>query len=172
MPSNSDSGRSANDRITLGRRTFLAGTASVATVGLAGCSAVVDFLADIALKDVNVFNQTEQEHSGDVSVVDPDGEVVLEDSFEVDANNSDDDDQEGTMERFTGVLDAEGTYEVTVDMADGDDVDGQQTAETTADVEKPGEEKLVVGLGAENADDPISVVVIESLSDLEEFEES
>lgn len=169
MQSDRDSPRSLGDRLSSTRRGFLAAGASAVTAGLAGCSAVVDYLSGLVLDDVNVFNETDRQLTGTIEVTDPDDAVVLDDAFDVAANEGDDD--EDAMAQYGGVLVGEGEYGVTVALDDAE-IDGESGVETTIDVANPGDEHLLVGLGVPDIDEPISVIIVETLRDLEEHEEA
>ncbi|WP_339105180.1 hypothetical protein [Haloterrigena salinisoli] len=111
--------RSRTDRL-LSRRTFVAAGSATALVSLAGCSAVADFLADMALQEVNVFNGADQSVSGTIEVVDPDDETVLEETFDLEAPPEDDESDENTEAtvQYDDVWTGTGDYEVTVALDD------------------------------------------------------
>lgn len=153
----------------------------MATGSLAGCSSIVDFVGGLVLEDVNVFNTTEEQIAGAIEVTDPDGETVLDETFDLDPgsggddgtdsggsdgeNSSDVSDDVESGAAFGDVLDATGEYTVAVDLDDSS-IDGESAAEESVEVTDPEEEHVVVALGAEDRA-PIAVEVIEALSDLE-----
>lgn len=171
-----DSGRERT-RSTIGRRRFLAAGASAAGVALAGCSAIADFLGGMFLEDVNVFNGTDRELSGSIEVLDPNGDVVLEESFDLPSsegdgedggNESDGGDQE-SMGIYEDVLTDSGEYTVSIEL--DREVGGESGATETVEVANPDEEHVTVFVGADEAGDSIVVAVIEEFSDLEEYDD-
>lgn len=133
------------------RRGVLAGVATVAVAGTAGCTAIVNELAARALEDVNLFNETGDPLSGSVEVVGPDGSTVLSESFDLEAQTGDEPNAEATA-TYADVWTATGTYEVAVELGDGAAVRGQSSAETAVTVEGPDEQMLGVAFGAEDED--------------------
>ncbi|NUC73824.1 hypothetical protein HTZ84_16200 [Haloterrigena sp. SYSU A558-1] len=111
--------RSRTDRLC-SRRTFIAAGSATALASLAGCSAVADFLADMALQEVNVFNGADESVSGTIEVVDPDDETVLEETFDLEASSEDDESDENTeaTAQYDDVWTDSGDYEVTVALDD------------------------------------------------------
>lgn len=172
-------GRTPDDPI--GRRRFLAVGASAAGVALAGCSAVADLLAGMILEDVNVFNGTDRELSGSIEVLDPNGDVVLEETFDLPAGNDDDGDEGGnesddggepdeeSMGIYGDVLTDSGEYTVAIELEET--VGGETGATETVEVSDPEEEHVMVFLGADDADESILIAVVESFSDLEEYDD-
>jgi hypothetical protein len=165
------------------RRRFLAaagGTAAVAaTASLAGCSGVADFVANQLLEDVNVFNETGRPVAGSVEVVDPNGDTVLDDTFDLasgdtgsdsndggDGGGSDGEEADtGSTATFADVWTDPGSYEVALAF-DGVEVGGDATAADTVDVADTDEEMLGVGLGIGGDDGGVAFRVGESLSEL------
>lgn len=80
----------SRDGIALSRRAFAVG-ATATLASLAGCTALVDRIGDAVLEDVNMLNGTEQRLVGSIEVTDPDGEVVLEESFDLPSESEDGD---------------------------------------------------------------------------------
>jgi len=174
-----------SDRPTVDRRTVLAAGASLGATALAGCSQIADFLAGFVLEDVNVINATERRLTGTIQVTDPDGETVLDETFDLQAAQTTTETQDGgdggdgggdqPSEEASGlygdVFTGEGEYEVVVEMAaDAEfDVDG---TEETVEVSNPGDEHIFVFFAAENGQDEILVQVADGLSDLENIEGS
>ncbi|ELY68993.1 hypothetical protein CYV19_08705 [Natronobacterium gregoryi SP2] len=147
--------------------------ASAGTVALAGCASVANFLADMILDDVNVFNGTERELSGSIEVTDPDETVVLEERFEVVPDDDDDDDDvnEDSGEVYGDVFTDDGEYVVSIELDDGSEIDGERTADETVEITDVEEDHVAVLLGADGAPDPISVVVIQEFTDIGEYVE-
>jgi len=160
-------------RPTTDRRRFLAGALAAGTVVLAGCSGVVNFLGDIALSDLNVFNGTQRRLSGHARVTGPDGETVHDQAFELapsDGQNGGEttqtDEQEANFEPYDDVFSGAGEYTVTIELADGEQIEGVAETEQTVEVTNPDEEHIVVFLGADDRPAPITIDVIEQLTDL------
>lgn len=149
-------------RVSLSRREFLAAGGAATMTATAGCSTVVDFLADQVLDDVNVFNETDRRMSGRVEVADPAGDLVLDEAFELDPSEAEgEDDESGAV--YEDVWTESGSYDVSVDL--DVEIDGTSRATDTVDIADPDEEMLAVALGAEDLDEPIAFRVGESLSD-------
>ena len=142
---------------TTTRRRLLIGTGAAAATATAGCTTVVNWLADMALADVNLFNETDGELAGTITVTGPDGETLLDDSFELlpsddDDNNGDGDDNESeddgsNLAAYSDVWTDPGEYEATVTVTDGP-LAGSEATETVT-IDDTEEEMLAVPLGAE-----------------------
>ena len=92
---------SAGRDLPVTRRRLLAAGGAVGATALAGCSAVVDFLAGLVLQDVNVFNGTPREMSGTIRVEEPNDEVVLDEAFTIGANEDAEDEPEANETNST-----------------------------------------------------------------------
>lgn len=170
MPSPDITRRIVPEKQSVTRRRFAAIGASVATTALAGCSAVADFVGGYLLNDVNVFNATNRRIAGSIEITDPDGEVVLDAQFDLapdgEEQESEDDDSSAIYEE---VLTVEGEYAVSVELNEDSEIDGETTAQGTVDVTSLEDDHVTVILGADGATSPITISVIQELSDLEEF---
>jgi len=161
------------------RRTVLATGAGLATAALAGCAQIADFLAGFVLKDVNVINGTDRPIAGSIEVTGPSGDVLLDETFDLEAtqdgtgdgttDGGDGGDQpdEAASGLYGGVFDGEGDYGVAVELESGTDFGVSGTEETVA-VDKPGDEHLFVFFASESGTDEIVVTVADGLSDLDE----
>lgn len=164
-------GTASNDRRTdradrtCSRRTFVAAAGTTALGSLAGCSTVVDYVADRSLGDANVLNGTASPVSGTIAIVDPDGETVLDETFDLAASSdgNDIDADAGSVARYDDVWPEAGEYEVSIDL----DEDGLNGAETVT-IDDPDAERLAVGIGQAGAADVISFHVFEGVDDLED----
>jgi hypothetical protein len=129
----------------------------------------VDSLADLALGDVNFFNETDDVLTGTVTITDPGDETVLSESFELPpASNDDDTDDENDEDGVTAYEDVwtePGTYEVSVELDGNSEVYGESTASTSISIDDTTEEMLAITFGMEEFDDAIGFIVGESLSD-------
>ena len=152
------------------RRRFLAACGVGLLGGTAGCTAIVDHLADLALGDVNLFNQTDTVLTGTVTLVDPSDETVLSESFELPPETEDEDtdeeNEEDGMTAYEDVWTDSGTYEASVEL-DGDSaVQGESTASASPSIGDTSEDMLAIVFGGEEFNDAIGFSVGESLSDL------
>ncbi len=176
--------RSASVTWSVDRRTVLAVCAGVGAAALAGCSRIADFVAGVVLKDVNVINGTDREIAGAIEVADPDDEVVLDESFDLQA--SQESDGTGTPDGGDGgdgqpseeasglygdVFTGEGEYDVAVTVDESTDFDAG-SVEETVEVTAPDDEHIFVFFGSEDGADEIIVTVADGLSDLEELDGS
>src|SRR6056297_2797929 len=105
------------------RRELLGIAGSAALGGLAGCTALVDWIGNKVLGDVNIFNETTERVTGTIVVTSEDGTDVLDTSF--DAPPADEDDETDSQtdgensstetsedtQVFEDVWDGSGTYE-------------------------------------------------------------
>lgn len=170
----------ADDRAVraVSRRTVLAGTGTAVAISLAGCSMLADQLGDMVLEDVNLFNGTGEQISGTIEVVGPDGETALSESFDIEASAEDgnggneSESTDGEVETEGGETYADvwqdgGEYEVTVELDDGYEIDGETSAEETVTIDDPDEEMLAVFLGGEEGSG-IQFTTGNSLTDFED----
>jgi hypothetical protein len=149
---------------TLGRRSLLAGLATTGLGLTAGCTAIVDTLADQVLGDVNLFNETERKVSGTISIKGPDGADVFSTSFDLAAQTGDEP-TDGASTAYEDVWQGAGAYEVAVELGDGQTIRGESSVTETVDIEAPDEEMLAVAFGAPEIEAGIYVSVGRSLSE-------
>lgn len=169
-----------HDGLSLSRRGFAAaGTAALAS--LAGCTALLDRIGDAVLEDVNLLNGTEERLVGALTVTDPAGEVVLDESFDLPGQNDGENQDGGTdgnetdggdqvQGLYADVWTDAGEYEISVELEEGYEIAGVSSATETVSITDPEEEMLVVLFGAEDSE-PISFDVVTSLSEIGEVEE-
>jgi hypothetical protein len=128
----------------------------------------VDSLADLALGDVNLFNETDDVLTGTVTIVDPSDETVLDESFELspgtDDEETDEDNDEDGVTAYEDVWTDSGTYEASVEL-DEAEVQGESTASTSITIEDASEEMLAIAFGMDDSEEAISFAVGESLSE-------
>lgn len=161
------------------RRRLLAVGGATAAVGLTGCMGALNAVAGAILEDVNIINGTDQRRSGSITVVDPNGETQLDDSFTVAADDSDDSESESNSENasedgdgpsstptFADVFTDPGEYTVTVELDADSAIDGTTDHGATVAVDDVENQHIIVGLGANQTDAGIDVLVIEEFSDL------
>ncbi|ERH08226.1 MAG: hypothetical protein J07HN4v3_00592 [Halonotius sp. J07HN4] len=147
------------------RRRLLAVGGATAVAGLAGCMDAFNAVAGAILKDVNVLNGTDQEQSGTVTVVGPNGDTQLEESFTVTPSESDNEESEsGSTPTYGDVFTESGEYTVTVELESAiNETSSREASVTVNDTEN---QHIIVGLGADDAPTPIEVLVIDEFSDL------
>jgi hypothetical protein len=174
------SGDSATRSIT--RRRALAVGVGAAATAVAGCSAIVGVISGLVLEEVNVFNMTATPLSGSVEVTGPGGDSILDSEFDLapereeggensTASNSSSGSNasEDTVATYADVLTETGEYTASVTL-DGDaEIDGASSATGTVEITDLENERIAVLLGASKADEPITVTVIETLSDLDQY---
>lgn len=158
--------RSPFDSVT--RRQALAIGASAAVASTAGCSTVLDAVGNRIFEQVNLFNQLNQEVSGSIEVVDPDGETVLDTSFDVPSTESD---SESNIVAYADVWTTTGEYHVDLELADtviaGTSGLNQQFSITSIE-----EEIVAISIGSSEESEPIALRVGESFSDLAQTNET
>lgn len=153
----------ADSHSTLSRRRLLAAGGTAAVTAVAGCSAIVNFIGDQFLEDVNIFNETDRELSGTITVVGPSDETRLEESFEVATTDSND---EGNIGTFADVWTEAGSYEVTLEL--DEDVEGRSMASETVSVTDTGDEMLGIRVGSDEVDEPFEFEIADDLTDLQD----
>jgi len=148
------------------RRRLLAAGGATALAGLAGCMDMINAVAGAILADVNVLNGTDQERSGTVTVVGPNGDTQLEESFTVAPSDSDNEETDGpsSTPTYSDVFTEAGEYTVTVELDSA--INETSSREATVTVDNTEEQHIIVGLGADGAPNPIEILVIEEFSDL------
>ncbi|WP_121743947.1 twin-arginine translocation signal domain-containing protein [Natronorubrum halophilum] len=108
----------------LSRRTFIAAGGTAALVSMGGCTAVMDYFGDLALQDVNVFNGADTPVNGAIDIVDPNGDVVLEETFDLEkAADEDEENQDAdSIALYEDIWTDAGDYEVSIEL-EGDAFD-------------------------------------------------
>ena len=160
--------QSALDRLAdrpLDRRRFLAAAGGSTTLLLAGCSAILDFVGELVLEDVNVFNTTNHRVTGSITVTNPASETGLETTYDIPPEK--DAESEDSATTYGGVFTGGGTYTVSVTLDESPGTDAAITAERTVEVTDPSEQHIVVAIGVEDGSGGVFVTVIDEFSDLE-----
>ena len=124
-------------------------------------------IAGAILKDVNVLNGTDKEQSGSVTVVDPNDETQLSESFTVapsDNDEEEDTDEPSSTPAYGDVFTESGEYTVTVELDSA--INETSSREATVTVDNTDDQHIIVGLGADDAPSPIEILVIDEFSDL------
>lgn len=152
------------------RRELLAATSAATASSLAGClENLINWIADQVLEDVNVFNEMDRSVSGTILVQAPDGTEVLSAAFDLEAGEGDLEDESAGV-TYADILTEAGTY--TVDVTLEVPIEGMDTAAETVEVTDPADDHIVVGLGAPDAAEPITILSVASFTDIgDELEE-
>ncbi|WP_226039625.1 hypothetical protein [Natrinema sp. DC36] len=145
------------------RRSTLIGVGTMAATGLAGCSA----RANERLEDVAVFNETDEPIDGTIDIIGPDDEIALSDAFDVASHDEEADVDSNASASYEGVWGTIGDYDVSVQLADGFDIDGKTRANETVTIEDTDSALLAVVLGSDDRDDEIGFAVGERWTDFE-----
>lgn len=152
------------------RRHFLAYGGAALTAGTAGCTGIANSLADLALGDVNVFNETNDTLTGSVTITDAADKTVLSESFELPPSSSGEDaaeeDTEDGMTAYEDVWTDSGTYAASVELDGDSTVRGESAGSESVSIDDTSEEMLAIVFGGEELDDAIGFIIGESLSDL------
>ncbi len=148
------------------RRRFLAASGTALLTAAAGCSAVVDFIGNQILEEVNVFNEVNRRVEGSIEVVDPAGDTALEETFDLAPADSEDN-EEDSGATYADVWTETGSYEISVELANTE-VDGISQATETMTIDDTDEEMVGIALGSDEEDEAIAFRVGESLSDFAE----
>lgn len=162
------------------RREVLGITGSATLTGLAGCTALVDWIGNKVLGDVNIFNETAERVTGSIVVTSSDGTDVLDTSFDAPPADEDDetdsqtDEENGSTEAsedtqvFEDVWDGSGTYEVRVRLDEDQTVGNESQASVSVEIEDPDEEMLAVVFGASDFDAGIGFATGDGLSEFQD----
>jgi len=158
MPSNESSKRS-----TTSRRSFLAATGVATATAMTGCTGLLDFVGNQVLGHVNVFNGIDQRVSGSITVSGPDGETLLDETFELVSSNTESSDGQSSAV-FDDVWSGAGSYEASVELDDAT-IDGESQATGTVEITDTDEQMLAVVLGVPDTEEPIAFRVGTSFSE-------
>ncbi|WP_436902913.1 hypothetical protein [Halovenus halobia] len=147
------------------RRRVLSASGVAAATALAGCASILNQVADQFLEDVNVLNDTDSEVSGTVLVT-TDEKTVLDREFTLSGADDTDSGDNGNIRPYADIWDSAGSY--TAEIRLDDLVDGESTGSATVTIDDPDEEMLLVGLGLQDADEPIVFRVGTTFTDVVE----
>jgi len=150
------------------RRQVLGAGGTAALSLSAGCSAVVDFVGDRVLEDVNILNQLNREVSGSLEVIGPAGDTLLDTTFTAPSTESED---EGNIVAYADVWTDPGSYEVSFVLADIE-LEGVSRASSEISVDDTEEDMLAVSIGSGDENEPIAFRVAESFSGFGQTTES
>ncbi|WP_336328385.1 hypothetical protein [Halovenus sp. HT40] len=149
----------------LSRRRVLGASALAATTALTGCAGVLNQVADQFLEDVNVLNDTDSEVSGTILVTASE-ETILDREFTLSGADDTDNGDNGNIRPYADIWDGAGSYTTEISLKTS--IDGESNGSATVTVDDPDEEMLLVGLGLQDADEPIVFRVGESFTDVVE----
>ena len=124
---------------------------------------ILDLLFDP--EDVMLGNNTDQQVRGSVTVTNSDGEVLLDEQFELEPFEDGDND----ATEYEDVLQQPGTYSVSVELDDDYAVDGTAQGQQDVNVSDAEEEGILVVFGSDNTDEPIAIDSIEEMSEIDEY---
>ncbi|MXR50664.1 hypothetical protein GRX03_03445 [Halovenus sp. WSH3] len=150
-------------RQPVSRRQLLGLCGGAITAAVTGCAGVVNRIADQLLEDVNVLNDTDQQQSGTVRVA-ADGETLLDREFTL--NSASGNDENANVGTYADVWTDGGSYEAEVTLQEP--IDGEASGSKTITIDNPDEEMLLVGLGLQEAEQPIVFRVGTSFTDVVE----
>ena len=158
--------RSSSESVT--RRRALAIGASAAVASTAGCATVLDAIGNQVFEEVNLLNQLNQAVSGSVEIVDPDGETVLDTSFDVPSTESG---GESNIVAYADVWTTTGEYQVDLKLSDAE-IAGTSRLNQRFSITNTEEEIVAISIGSTDETEPIALRVGESFSDLGQTNET
>jgi hypothetical protein len=158
--------RSSSESVT--RRRALAIGASAAVASTAGCATVLDAIGNQVFEEVNLLNQLNQAVSGSVEIVDPDGETVLDTSFDVPSTESG---GESNIVAYADVWTTTGEYQVDLELSDTE-IAGTSRLNQRFSITNTEEEIVAISIGSTDETEPIALRVGESFSDLGQTNET
>ena len=158
--------RSSSESVT--RRRALAIGASAAVASTAGCATVLDAIGNQVFEEVNLLNQLNQAVSGSVEIVDPDGETVLDTSFDVPSTESG---GESNIVAYADVWTTTGEYQVDLKLSDTE-IAGTSRLNQRFSITNTEEEIVAISIGSTDETEPIALRVGESFSDLGQTNET
>jgi hypothetical protein len=146
-------------RDTISRRQVLAGLSTVAVTATAGCSSIAESLASSVFEDVNVINELDRRVSGSITVTDPNGETVLDETFdlrpEAQTEQTTETDGNAAVVRYGDVFTTTGAYDLSVRLDEA--VDGVREESDTVEVTDTDSTQILVGIEADDDSGVISI---------------
>ncbi|MFU8868920.1 hypothetical protein [Natronococcus sp.] len=118
----------------MSRHQYLAVEATVGATAVDGCSTAADFLAGTVLEAVTGLNGAERHLAGSIEVADPDGSPVLEDRFDLAADDDDGADEDAQATSDDVLMDS-GEYSVTLELDEEDALEDDRVIEELSDLE-------------------------------------
>lgn len=161
------------------RQVIVGGSAVLGTASLSGCSAILDWVEDFVLSDVHIFNQTDDQRSGEIMIEDSDGEAVIDDPLTFDLKEEDDDSDDENGEAFGEVYDdiweEDGEYTVTVTLDEESAINDTDEVETEIELSDIEEEHLMIYLfnqetvdEEDQIDSVVEMIVVEGFADVDD----
>lgn len=150
------------------RRRAIAVGASAAIASTAGCTAVLDAVGNQIFEEVNLLNQLNHEVSGTVRITDPNGDTVLDTSYDVPSTEADGD---SNIVAYADVWTTSGEYEVDLELADTE-IAGTSQLDRPFTITSPEKELVAISIGSSDEGEPIALRVGESFSDLGQTDET
>jgi hypothetical protein len=146
-------------RDTISRRQVLTGLSTVAVTAAAGCSSIAESLASSVFEDVNVINELDRRISGSITVTDPNGETVLDETFdlrpEAQTEQTTETDGNAAVVRYGDVFTTTGVYDLSVRLDEA--VDGVREGSDTVEVTDTDSTQILVGIEADDDSGVISI---------------
>jgi hypothetical protein len=139
----------------------------VVTGTLAGCTRLSEFVADYVVGELNLFNLSKDRLTGPVTLVDPDGETVLDEDVNLAPESGDKDGEPSIL--YEDVLTTAGRYELTLELdAAGPSDRAAVTAAKRLQITDPDPEKIVVFFSERWTEEFLTIQAIEDFAELED----
>ena len=150
------------NRSSRGRFLSCGGVALIA--GTVGCTGVVDSLADLALRNINIFRKTDDTPIGTVAITCSADETVLSELFELPpASDGEDTAEKDEKTAYKHVWTDPGTHEASVELKGGLEVQAEFPPSPSISIDDTNEEMSVFGFGPKEFGDSIGFTVGDSL---------
>lgn len=158
----------ARKQRSITRRQLLAAGGTTFLTATAGCSAVLDFVGEQVLEEVNILNQLNREISGSIEIIDPAGDTRLDTAFTAPSTESD---GESNIVAYPDIWTNTGRYEVSIVLTDIE-LEGVSRARREISIDDTEAEMLAIVIGSGDESEPIAFRVGESFSELGQTSES
>lgn len=151
------------------RRRVIVAAGGAILAALGGCTRLSEFVADRVTGEVNVFNTLDRRVTGSLTLVDPEGESLLDERLDLapGSGNGDADGEREPAAIYEDVLTTAGTYQLSLEVA-ATETTPRRTASESLRIDDPAAEQVVVLIGREVTDELVSVAAIEDFADLED----
>lgn len=160
------------------RQVLVGGSAVLGTASLSGCSELFELIEDFVLDDVHIFNETDDQRSGEIMIKDADGEEVIDEPLTFDLEEQDDDDDdngEAFGEVYEDIWEEDGEYTVTVTLDEESAINGTTEVEEEIELTDIEEEHLMIYLfdqetvdEEDQLDSVIEMLVVEGFAGVED----
>ena len=159
--------RNPSGGISTTKRRLLAAGGSAIITAVAGCSAIGELAGELILGEVNVFNETDQQISGSIKIISPDGDTALKETFELvppeDSESGDDAKNSGIA--YNDVWTDAGEYEVSIELTNTD-IEDTTSTEEMVNIADTDAEMLGVTLDPDGRDEAILLRAGEDAADI------